>query len=366
MTTVLDGPKVLLQLSGGKDSIACMIYLKEHAIAFEAIHFVHEYGYSLPTSMAKKAAEEFEVKLNVVDISSEIASTFLSGYDGRPCRLCKGIMDKLTVDYAQANGFQLICVGDTKDDQTLLNRLVKNEGAIHRISRYFNQAVTLPANISIFRPLLEYDSDETLSLVLSTFPWFKRVHDTGDKYFEYSREGCPLQFKDYGVAYTKELMSELKHLNMLCGEYATLKGIRASIHLPSEFIVTIPKGYENECRQYLLSHGANLKPLTPNSIQSYHFLIDLILNSTMNSTSVIKKACDRFIERLGVAGKVVFFDKLGHLLKDDVKIDVVWINHDRLLISIISDEMMWKKFEIENLCVEIFHTRKYTVLDYRK
>lgn len=35
--------KVLLQLSGGKDSIACMIYLKEHSMEFEAIHFVHKY-----------------------------------------------------------------------------------------------------------------------------------------------------------------------------------------------------------------------------------------------------------------------------------------------------------------------------------
>ena len=129
--------KVLLQLSGGKDSIACMIYLKEHSMEFEAIHFVHKYGYSLPTAMAKKACEEFHVKLNIIDVTNEIGSLFLNGYDGRPCRYCKGIMDKVTVNYAQANGFQLICVGDTKDDQTLINRLVKYEGMVNNISRYF-------------------------------------------------------------------------------------------------------------------------------------------------------------------------------------------------------------------------------------
>ena len=64
--------KVLLQLSGGKDSIACMILLKEHDVRFEAIHFIHNYVYSLPTSMAKKACDALGVKLNVVDISSEI------------------------------------------------------------------------------------------------------------------------------------------------------------------------------------------------------------------------------------------------------------------------------------------------------
>lgn len=357
--------KVLLQLSGGKDSLACMIYLQKHSIEFEAIHFIHKYGYFLPTSMAKKASEEFHVKLHIVDVTNEIESMFLNGFNGRPCRYCKGIMDKVTVDYAQANRFKLICVGDTKDDQTLINRLVKDEGGINNISRYFNQSVDLPDDIAIFRPLLGYNSDETLKLVLHDFPWFKRVHDTGDKYFEYSREGCPLQFKDIGAEYTKELMEKLQHLNMLCGEFATQKGIRASIHLPSEFIVTIPKGHELECWQYLQSHGANLNPMHLKK-SLFSFFIDLNLIKPMCNSKIIKIACERLIERLNIMGVFIYSDRIGYLATEDDKLDVVWTINDRLIVSINSLELKWNKSQIENLCMEIFHTKEFIVLNYQK
>lgn len=360
------GTKVLLQLSGGKDSIACMIHLKKHNIEFETIHFIHEYGYNLPTIMAEKACEAFKVRLHVVDVSNEIKSRFLNDFKDRPCRYCKGIMDKITVDFAQANHFQLICVGDTKDDKTLINRLEIIEEGNHDISHYFNQAVSLPDDISIYRPLLEYDSNQTLALVLSYFPWFRRVHDTGDKYFEYSREGCPLQFKDYGVKYSQQLMERLKQLNVLCTEYASLKGIRASIHLPSEFIVTIPKGYENDCRQYLLSHGACLKPLPTNRCQTYHILVDINLNESMCSADVIEMACKRYIERLGIVGDFILRDQIGNLSQDGIRIDVAWVNIDRLFVSFVSNEMLWDQSQIENLCLEIFHTRDFKVLNYQK
>ena len=53
------------------------------------------------------------------------------------------------------------------------------------MARLKNVCVSLPEEISIYRPLLEYDSDKTTKLVLSRFTWFTRVNDTGDKYFEY-------------------------------------------------------------------------------------------------------------------------------------------------------------------------------------
>jgi hypothetical protein len=243
---------------------------------------------------------------------------------------------------------------------------VKYEGMVNNISRYFNQSVPIPDDIAIFRPLLEYNSDETLDLVLHRLPWFKRVHDTGDKYFEYSREGCPLQFKDYGVVYTKELMEKLQYLNMLCGQFATQKGIRASIHLPSEFIVTIPKGYEDECWHYLQSHGANLKPIHLKKILLYSFFIDLNLNSAMCSANIIKIACERLIERLSITGDFVFSDRMGYLATDEVKVDIFWDTNDRLLVSITSLEMKYNKSQIENLCMEIFHTREFVVLNYQK
>lgn len=360
--------KVLLQLSGGKDSIACMILLKEHDVRFEAIHFIHNYGYSLPTSMAKKACDALGVKLNVVDISSEIEDVFLKNrFTGRPCRYCKGIMDRITVNFALTNAYSFICVGDTKDDKTLINRLIKCEGAANHISRYFNQSVFLPNEVSIYRPLLEYDSEDTIRLVISRFPWFKRINDTGDKYFEYSREGCPLQFKDLGAEYSKELMQNLKYLNTLCGEYASHMGIRASIHLPSEFIVTIPQGYESGCKQYLLTHGAKLR-LNPNEYDTLdinHIIIDLYLNITMRKDDIIEIASNRFIERLGISDDLNFSHKIGHLSNNVITVDVILVNTDRLLISITSQEPEWEFSFIENLCLEIFHTRNFKVLNYK-
>ena len=53
-------------------------------------------------------------------------------------------------------------------------------------------------------------------------------------------------------------MERLKTGNTLCSEYATSRGIKASIHLPSEMIVTIPKGYEEDCREYVVGMGFKL------------------------------------------------------------------------------------------------------------
>lgn len=365
---IQEDSRVLLQLSGGKDSIACMILLKENDVKFDAIHFIHDYSYSLPTSMAKKACDVLGVHLNIVDITHEIENTLLgNGFSERPCRYCKGIMDRITIDFAVANAYSLICVGDTKDDKTLINRLLQNDGSVHHISRYFNRSVSLPEEISIYRPLLEYDSDKTTKLVLSRFTWFTRVNDTGDKYFEYSREGCPLQFKDYGAKYSKKMMCRLKDLNTLCGEYASLNGIRASIHLPSEFIITIPKGYENDCRRYLVSHGAdlNLTPSECESLKSYHIVVDLNLNNRMHDADIIKVAFDRFIERLGILGNLAFCDKIGHLSNDVVVIDVILVSLGRMLVSMVSKDAIWQPSFIENLCIEIFHTRNIKVLDYK-
>lgn len=356
--------KVLMQLSGGKDSIACMILLKEYGVKIEAIHFTHAYGYSLPTSMAKKTCEALGVSLHIEDITSSIETVFFNGFNGRPCRYCKGIMDKITMDYAIRRSCSLICVGDTKDDKTLINRLREKEKSINPISRYFNQVVQLPEEISIYRPLLEYDGSETLKIVQNKFSWFQRINDTGDKYFEYSREGCPLQFKDYGAQYTKELVYELKHLNTLCGEFASQKGIRASIHLPSEFIVTIPQGYENECRQYLQSHGAKLLYKPKENPKIHHILIDININQSMRDYNIIKMVCDRLLERLSICGKLNFVNKIGHLSKRAVIIDVVIIDIDRLIISIMSKEARWQPTFVEGLCVEIFHTRDFNVLIY--
>ena len=96
--------KCLLQYSGGKDSTACLVKLIEEKYEVEAVHFTHKFAYSLPTHEAMRICKQFNVKINIIDISESILSLFCNGYSGRPCRICKGIMDGLTVDFAKKNG----------------------------------------------------------------------------------------------------------------------------------------------------------------------------------------------------------------------------------------------------------------------
>ena len=357
--------RVLVQLSGGKDSIACMILLKKHHVDFEAIHFTHHYGYALPTKMAKDTCKTLDVELHIYDISDELESKLLDTFRDRPCRCCKSIMDSITVEFATKHGFTFICIGDTKDDKMLLNRISALEGKANPISHYINKNVVLPKDMFVFRPLIHCNSEDTLAMVLSAFPNFKRVHDTGDKYFEYSREGCPLQFKDLGFCYTKELMSDLKMLNYLCSEFASKKGIRASIHLPSEFIVTIPRGYEDECRQYLIKHGVQLRSTTLKNTLLYRFVIDILLNSSMKEMEILDIACNRFIERLGFQETISFEGASAMINNTNESVGIMLEGNNRLIISITSKDKRWGTGFIENICIEVFHTWNFNVFDYK-
>ena len=98
--------------------------------------------------------------------------------------------------------------------------------------------------------------------------------------------------------------------NAYCSEYATIKGIRASIHLPSEFIVTIPKGYENDCRNYLLNKGCKLKIKQMNNLIMQSYKIHININEHMHNYKIIHIALNRFIERLYLPiGNIKFIGK---------------------------------------------------------
>lgn len=353
----LNKEKILLQYSGGKDSTACLVLLKLSGAEVEAIHFVHEFSYELPTQEAKRICQELEVPLSIVNIDDELKEIFLNGFRLRPCRYCKAVMDRITVDYAKEHDFKLICVGDTKDDTALVNRLSATSELTLKISKYFNRAVTLPEDIFIYRPLIDSTSSEVMDFLAENKIKIERIGDTGDKYFEYSREGCPLQFKDFGVTYSLELMHDLKKYNELCARFAKTKKIRASIHLPSEFIVTIPRGYEKTCRDFLIENGCKLsnKIEVADTVDVYHFSLQIYRE--VADESVIKIALARFFERLGL--KIVsqrFFDKSLEIDAGKFKM-FAFIEPVNLKLygHLTSLEEISADF-IKNLFSEIFHT----------
>ena len=353
--------KVLLQLSGGKDSVACLILLKKEQIYIEAIHFVHQYGYDIPTKMSVMACEHLNVKLHIIDINNEIENILLNNFQDRPCQYCKAIMDQITVDFASSKGFNAICVGDNADDIMVINRATKIDGGILKKSRYLNAKVVLPHDILIYRPLIDKNSSYSLSLVTSVFSNFARVNDTGDKYFEYSREGCPLQFKDLGACYTKVLMHNLKKMNILCSKFATQKGIRASIHLPSEHIVTIPKGYEDECKCFLIKNGCKLNNHKVVTLYTVHISISLYFAEDPNN--LLKMSVQRLCERINlqIINKNVG-ERTIEMYSDNTSVMAFYNNRFNVVNIIINstdDNICINNYN--NICLEIFHTSHVSI-----
>ena len=355
--------KILLQYSGGKDSTACLIKLADEKAYVEAIHFTHKYSYTLPTEEAERLCRKFQIKLHIIDISEQLEKLFSNNFTERPCRFCKGIMDRLTVEWACSNNFDYICVGDTASDRTLIERIKENGDTDIHISKYFNKNVVLPDNIMILRPFIEYDNEAVFRFLEKHAISVRRNNDTGDKYFEYSREGCPLQFKDYGVCYTDTLMKILLQANTFCSEFATILGIKASIHFPSETIVTIPKGYEKQCREYLISKGLDLKKQYLIKNVSNIFGFSITIYDEICNPGKVKELFIRFFERLSESVKesisTGYSVKLNSFFSE---INVMLIKAENRLMGTIKSLIELNEDLLKSLFVELFHTYDFAIV----
>lgn len=351
--------KVILQLSGGKDSVACLLMLKENGVFFKAVHFIHKWNYHIPTNETIRICKEYNVELKIVDITEEL-SRVLIGYSGRPCRLCKSVMDRKTVEYAVDEEADYICTGDSKSDRTLFNRIKNAETpASRQINKYFNKAVVLPENINIFRPLSEMDNNDVFRYLAQKNVVVNRVNDTGDKYYEYSREGCPLQFKDYGVPYSIELMDELQRLNTMCSKFAASRGIRASVHLPSRYIITIPSGNTAECREHLRLE----KPEKIAVVKNKHFYINIQINKNIvENQKIAQEMVLRFFERLEISIEDCNISEYFMRYKLENGSANVEVFPDENLLNISMRTLVnLSSGRIEELIREIFHTEFYSV-----
>lgn len=340
----LTGRKVLLQLSGGRDSCALLVLLSQTGVFFEAIHFVHRYASAIPRRMAASICRRYDVPLHEVEMTAELLDSLSAHPYDRPCRHCKAIMDRLSAEYAAAHGFDCIAVGDKSDDTALLNRL---ENGRHSVwSHYFNARVTLPDGIRIFRPLLSWDSGRVASFLAANDIAVERNGDTGDKYVEYSREGCPLQFKDYGAPFDVDLMEKLVRYNELCALFARDKGIRASVHLPSGNVVTIPCGHENDCREYLLAHGCELPRVVSTDHGGCCCLLSIPRTNAMRDIERLAPAVSRLSERLEIP-----LDRLSYR----------WSADGRFLDLVIDADEPIPEARLQALAIEVFHTRMMSV-----
>lgn len=259
----VDKGKALIMLSGGKDSCACLHMLKAQKMEITAIHFVHQWGYQIVTDEARRICNEYEVPLIIYDYSKELLDALKGFKGGRPCILCKEKMYEISLQIAVEKKIDYICIGDNANDTTIIARIRKwiNRGLNESLflNTFLDSNISLSNGVRVIRPIIDMTSDDVLQYLEKNDIKIQRVGDTGDKYFEYSREGCPIQFHDPGTEITVSNMEKLHDYNTILSTFARENGIRASIHMPSEFIITIPKGYEEKARDYLLSVGLPLK-----------------------------------------------------------------------------------------------------------
>ena len=200
-------PNVIAMLSGGKDSIASVVMLKKAGVPVTAIHFIHKWGSEIPTNEAKRICKQFDIPLIIYDFTKEFSETVIGYQAGRPCLICKKTMYSILLDYLSSQKYGWLCIGDNANDRTTIARIKDyisnnklNESLKFNTYWESEMGMVLPASISVVRPLIDLSINEVESFLSQEGIKVKRINSTGDKYFEYHREGCPIQFADIGVA----------------------------------------------------------------------------------------------------------------------------------------------------------------------
>ena len=372
-------PKVLLMLSGGKDSIATAILLKENSINVEAIHFIHAWGSSIPTNEAKRICSEYSIPLKIVDFTAEFCSSILGYTGGRPCLLCKKEMYKKLLSIICENDYGWLAIGDNADDRTTIAR-IKNyilESSANKsleCTSYFGSemGIKLPDGMRVLRPIIHMKAIEVESFLARKHVKVRRINSTGDKYFEYHREGCPIQFADLGVPLTTSIFDKLKVYNEAVTEYARENHFLASVHIPSTFVVTVPKGYEEKSLQYLISRGlgVNLEINRPKNEGKMYFAYIKNISAELLKSRMYKKIVSRMSERLEIkcikneyiiADKLISADVTG--LGVHLSFFFDFVNMRAMIhLEFYDDSSLRMEFGIfDNLIVELFHTRDYIV-----
>ena len=376
-------PKVIAMLSGGKDSVAAVLLLKKNGIDVTAIHFIHEWGAAIPTDEAKRICSEYEIPLIIKDYTKEFRDA-VNGYTaGRPCLICKKQMYKLLLNYLESGQYGWLCIGDNSNDRTTIARINQYISDNHPedsliCSGYFGSemGIVLPKEMKVIRPLIDMSVKDIERFLEEEKISIKRINSTGDKYFEYHREGCPVQFADIGVELNETLYSELKIYNDAITEFAREKGILASIHMPSTFIITIPRGYEEEAALYLENQGLKVDKQTNSTELSHDKSFQALifdLDKNLYTTRAYEKMFKRILVRLELFnGNIAINDNNGTVIcsysgqESTLKISFDFDDQNAYLIYSFDNSSLGRKNKevFDNLILEMFRTRKYKVYEY--
>lgn len=375
-----DKPKVIAMLSGGKDSIASIVLLKKNGIDVTAIHFVHNWSSEIPTEEAKRICKEYSIPLIIKNFTWEFCNS-INGYAaGRPCLLCKKQMYKSLLKYLLTGEYGWLCIGDNSNDRTTIARIKQfiNNGHSEDTlicNGYFGSemGIKLPINMKVIRPLINMSVEDVEKFLNDEGIIVKRINSTGDKYFDYHREGCPIQFVDIGVKLNEKLYYDLKKYNDCITKFAREKKILASIHMPSTFIVTIPRGYEIQAANYLEMQGLTIdRNINDVYVSNRNVLICHIYDLNRQLFIGYKKIFNRFLERLELYGTNKFIHEVDNIIvcsykEDEVSLSMI-LNFKEYEADIrysFSEKANSRKSKLffDNLILEVFRTRKYNVIN---
>jgi len=156
-------------------------------------------------------------------------------------------------------------------------------------------------------------------------------------------------------------MKKLKEANTLCSAFARENNIQASVHLPSGFIVTIPRGYEKDCKNYLESHGFQLPIIETKIKESISIDIDINAYDTLTSPQIIKTIYFRLLERLKEEVKEYTILKGNSIFISDNIILTSILDQDFVFHNKIISKKEINISELESLIVEIFHTFDFKI-----
>ena len=368
-------PRVLLLLSGGKDSVCCLYLLKKiKGIKLEAIFFRHSWMSKIPQEEALRHCNALKIKCHEINYTDDLLKKLADFSSGRPCLTCKPIMYRIAFEFALTHGFSWIATGDNASDKTTMSRLNKTNklNAEKRVfcSRYLgnDQGVMVPSGISIVRPLIRTTSLEVESFLKSQEITVTQNYSTGDKYFEYSREGCCLQFCDPGYKLTDTICNKLFQYNEIANRWGRKHNVRTSVHIPSTFVVTVPPGFEKNVIAELEKNSLSVDLQRNANVVENKYCSVVVENypDLHCDSKVFTFLISRFAERLSLSCKEINSPYSCILEMSNLTIQTSLLPRGALIFNL---QYMMNDTEIERfvekmkeLCVEIFHSRAVAVL----